>query len=205
MTCLAIIGTGLVVVFASFLLHAASGVGGEKLAEEYLKKGNKAYIDGDYDRAIVYLAQAVALAPEKQEAVSRLKLVVEQKKTLENSASYKEFVRQMNESESEKTKKFMERMENAQEILQMENSRKMLELKLESERIITEAVARQDAVLEVQSKKVERMRVIIMISFLVGGIFVMLNIYLLVYIFRRPAEAGAGSEKVVAMDKRRQA
>ncbi len=201
---LVIICGGMALVLASFCL-SASAVSSERLADEYLKKGNKAYIDGDYDQAIIYLAQAVSLSPERKEAIERLKLVVDQKKTLENNASYKDFVRQMNESESKKTQKFMERMQNAQEVLQIENNRKMLELKLESEKNIAGAVARQDAVLELQNKKVERMRLITSFSFLVMGIFVILNIYLLVYIFRRPVDTAPKDGKVVPLDKRRQA
>ncbi len=202
---LAVIGGGIALVLVSFCFGAASAVSSERLADEYLKKGNKAYIDGDYDQAIIYLAQAVSLSPERKEPIERLRLVVDQKKTLENNASYKDFVKQMNESESKKTQKFMERMQNAQEILQIENNRKMLELKLESEKTIAGAVAGQDAVLELQNKKVERMRLITSFSFLVMGIFVILNIYLLVYIFRRPADTAPKDGKVVPMDKRRQA
>jgi tetratricopeptide (TPR) repeat protein len=177
---LAVIVGGLGMLFFAYFANAASEVSGARLAEEYLKKGNKAYIDGDYDQAIIFLAQAVTLAPERSEAVERLKLVVEQKQMLENNASYQDFVKQTNDSESEKTRQFMERMKNAQEVLQLENNRKMLELKLDNDKTITGAVARQDSIIELQDKKVERMRLITSFSFLVMGIFVILNIYLLV-------------------------
>jgi hypothetical protein len=201
---LAVIVGGLGMLFFAYFANAASEVSGARLAEEYLKKGNKAYIDGDYDQAIVFLAQAVTLAPERSEAVERLKLVVEQKQMLENNASYKDFVKQTNDSESEKTRQFMERMKNAQEVLQLENNRKMLELKLDNDKTITGAVARQDSIIELQDKKVERMRLITSFSFLVMGIFVILNIYLLVYIFRRPAVTLSKDNKVVPIGKRRQ-
>jgi hypothetical protein len=201
---LAVIVGGLGMLFFAYFANAASEVSGARLAEEYLKKGNKAYIDGDYDQAIVFLAQAVTLAPERSEAVERLKLVVEQKQMLENNASYKDFVKQTNDSESEKTRQFMERMKNAQEVLQLENNRKMLELKLDNDKTITGAVARQDSIIELQDKKVERMRLITSFSFLVMGIFVILNIYLLVYIFRRPAVTLSKDDKVVPIGKRRQ-
>jgi hypothetical protein len=199
---LAVIVGGLGMLFFAYFANAASEVSGARLAEEYLKKGNKAYIDGDYDQAIVFLAQAVTLAPERSEAVERLKLVVEQKQMLENNASYKDFVKQTNDSESEKTRQFMERMKNAQEVLQLENNRKMLELKLDNDKTITGAVARQDSIIELQDKKVERMRLITSFSFLVMGIFVILNIYLLVYIFRRPAVTLSKDNKVVPIGKR---
>lgn len=202
---LVVIGVGVTLALATCLLVASPGVSSERLADEYIKKGNKAFIDGDYDQAIVFLAEAVALAPGKKEASERLKMVVEQKKSLENSSSYKEFMRSLNESESEKTKQFMERIQNTQEILQIENRRKMLELKLENEKTLSEALARQDAIIEEQNRRVERMRMITSFGFLVMGIFVILNIYLLVYIFRRPLGSSGGEEKVVDIKDRRRA
>jgi len=117
-----------------------------------------------------------------------------------------EWIMQQNQSEAAKTKLFKRTIANYLVELEKKNKQRMSELKQDSKKTMQAAISQQTGETDMQNKKIERMRLVLIIAFLVMGMFMILNVYLLVYIFRQPAGgAGTAAGKVVSTENRKEA
>ena len=160
---------GFLVVGLAFSVSAADSTDDLTL-EECLRHGERAYVRGDYVRAMVLFTRAVAMEPDNKDALMRLEFVAEELQFLDDH--YKEWLRLMSEQEADHSRKLEEKVDEAITVLRAESARRISELRRDNIHYVSDSLRRQDATIRDLEKKLNRFRLLSLAILLVavGGI-----------------------------------
>ncbi len=162
---------GLMLVLAIFP-GLATAVDADLSLEECIKRGESAYIRGDYVKSMVFFTRAVAMDPGNKDAVQRLAFVGEELQFLDNH--YKEWLRMMNEAEADQSREFEEKVDNALSSLRTENTKRLSELRRENAKLVTATLKRQEATIKELKRELDGFQMLTFFAFavvLVAGVF----------------------------------
>ena len=197
----------MVLMVTCFLLSAGGSYGqaptppdGDTASEVHVyqkafKRANRAYLDGQYDLAVRYLAQCIEMNPQESKAFRLLKVVLDEKAKFVGSKSYQEFIQQLGAPESEKVEKFQAQIKKFVEFLSLEMGEKVEEIsrgnedRFEGLRTALKAeidrdLAAQRELTQRQDERLRRMGLLLGMGALVCGVFILMALYLLVTVFR---------------------
>ena len=157
--------------------------GDQNSIEECMRAGKEAYIKGEYIKSLVYYTQAVALGPYNDKAIKRLQFVADEVNFLDEK--YKEWLFHLNISESDRSEKFKQSVEEALDQLNAHSNLRNWMLRKETEQTIAVAIAGQNSIILDLKREIMVLRVITFSCFAV-------LLALFAYYFKRGRKKRAG-------------